>query len=99
MNTGLSMLPTSQKPSMSLTPFRRKPSKLPSDTLKQRGQPMPKSKLGVREKKPVIEVGSGNVFKDLGFSDDRAVNMFVRGQLALEIRDIIEKAGWSQRQA
>ena len=60
---------------------------------------MPKSKLGVREKKPVIEVGSGNVFKDLGFSDDRAVNMFVRGQLALEIRDIIEKAGWSQRQA
>lgn len=60
---------------------------------------MPKSKQSEQKSEPIFEVGSGNIFKDLGFPDDEAVNMFARGQLALEIRDIIEKNGWSQRQA
>lgn len=41
----------------------------------------------------------GNIFKDLGFPDDEAASMFARGQLAIEIRKIIERKGWSQRQA
>jgi predicted XRE-type DNA-binding protein len=60
---------------------------------------MPKSKQYEQKKEPTFEIGSGNIFKDLGFSDDEAVNMFARGQLALEIRDIIEKNGWTQRRA
>lgn len=60
---------------------------------------MLKSKRYKKAKSAVIKVGSDNIFKELGFADDEAVNMFARGQLALEIRDIIEKNGWSQRQA
>lgn len=60
---------------------------------------MPKSRKSEQNSKPTYEVGSGNIFKDLGFPDEEAVNLFARGQLALEIRDIIEKNGWSQRQA
>jgi predicted XRE-type DNA-binding protein len=60
---------------------------------------MLKSKRYKKVKRAVIKVGSDNIFKELGFADDEAVNMFARGQLALEIRAIIEKQGWSQRQA
>ena len=61
---------------------------------------MPKSKKSACKKsKPKFEESSGNIFKDLGFSDDEAASMLARGQLAIEIRKIIETNGWSQRQA
>jgi predicted XRE-type DNA-binding protein len=47
----------------------------------------------------VWEVSSGNVFKDLGFSEEEAVNLLARAQLMSHIRSLIQKRGWSQRKA
>jgi predicted XRE-type DNA-binding protein len=52
-----------------------------------------------RDHELAFERGSGNIFKDLGFPDDEAASMLVRGQLAIEIRKIIADNGWSQRRA
>ena len=43
--------------------------------------------------------GSGNVFKDIGYSDAEAANLLARAELMLKLRDIIKKNGWSQREA
>lgn len=48
--------------------------------------------------KPWIE-SCGNVFKDIGFSDEEAANLFARSTLMLQIRHIIEENGWTQEQA
>ncbi|HEY9868681.1 MAG TPA: helix-turn-helix transcriptional regulator [Candidatus Obscuribacterales bacterium] len=48
---------------------------------------------------PAWEEGSDNIFKDLGFSGDEAVNLLARADLMIEIRRIIKERGWSQRQA
>ena len=45
-----------------------------------------------------LESGSGNVFKDIGFSDDEAINLSVRAQLTSTLKDLIEKSGMSQRE-
>ncbi len=42
---------------------------------------------------------SGNVFKDIGYSDTEAANLMARAQLMLKVRDIIKAKGWSQREA
>lgn len=60
---------------------------------------MPKSKENENPDELVFEASSGNIFSDLGFSDDEALSMQARGQLAIEIRRIIEAKGWSQREA
>lgn len=43
--------------------------------------------------------GSGNIFKDLGFSNEEAVNLLARADLMSHIRSLIQEHGWSQRQA
>ncbi len=60
---------------------------------------MPKSKEDEKTNEIALEVGSGNIFSDLGFPEDQAVSMQARGQLAIEIRKIIEAEGLSQREA
>lgn len=45
-----------------------------------------------------LEPSSGNVFKDIGFSDDEAINLSVRTQLTSTLKDLIEQSGMSQRQ-
>ena len=60
---------------------------------------MPKSKEDDKTNEIAFEEGSGNIFRDLGFPEDEAVSMQARGQLAIEIRKIIEAEGWSQREA
>ena len=60
---------------------------------------MPKSKEDAKTNEIAFEEGSGNIFTDLGFPEDEAVSMQARGQLAIEIRKIIEAEGWSQREA
>lgn len=50
-----------------------------------------------REKEFDVEHGSGNVFKDIGYTDAEAANLIVRAELMLRIRDIIQENGWSQR--
>ena len=46
-----------------------------------------------------VEHGSGNVFKDIGFSDSEAANLMARAELMLKVRDIIQENGWTQREA
>lgn len=44
-------------------------------------------------------VGSGNVFRDLGFKDSEAQNLLLRTDLMAEIQRSIRKAGLSQTEA
>jgi predicted XRE-type DNA-binding protein len=63
---------------------------------------MPKHKntdKAKRKPKRTVEESSGNVFKDIGYSDAEAANLLARAELMLKVRDIIEANGWSQRQA
>ncbi len=46
-----------------------------------------------------FEASSDNIFRDLGFPEDEAINLHIRGLLAIEISNIIEQNGWSQRRA
>ena len=50
-------------------------------------------------KKRDYEIGSGNIFKDLGFEDEQAINLLARTDLIIEIRRIIKENGWSQAEA
>ena len=60
---------------------------------------MPKCKdSGKPKPKFDVEHSSGNVFKDIGYSDAEAINLLARAQLMLKIRDIIAKNKWSQRE-
>ena len=52
-----------------------------------------------KQAEPVYEVGSGNIFVDLGFPEEEAVNMLVRANLMGTIRQIIRGNGWTQEQA
>ena len=61
---------------------------------------MRKSKTSrVKKTGPAFEVGSGNIFVDLGFPEEQAVNMLARAELMGEIREIIRANGWTQEQA
>lgn len=60
---------------------------------------MPKSKEKENPDELVLEESSGNIFSDLGYSEDEAASMQACGQLAMEIRRIIEAKGWSWREA
>jgi predicted XRE-type DNA-binding protein len=46
-----------------------------------------------------IQRSSGNVFKDLGFSDAEAESLQIRCDLMIEIEKIINANGWTQAQA
>lgn len=41
----------------------------------------------------------GNVYRDLGFSDDEAANLLVRSELMLMVKDLIRERGWTQQEA
>ncbi len=61
---------------------------------------MPKYKeSGKRKPKFDVERGSGNVFKDIGFSDAEAASLLARAQLMLKLRDVIQANGWTQHEA
>lgn len=46
-----------------------------------------------------ITRGSGNVFRDIGFSKDEAENLKLRAELMIRIDDYYEKSGLTQAQA
>lgn len=46
-----------------------------------------------------ITKSSGNVFKDLGFSEHEAANLLIRADLAIAIREHIKKKGLTQTEA
>jgi predicted XRE-type DNA-binding protein len=61
---------------------------------------MPKPRRRVKSKtEPIFEIGTDNIFVDLGFSEDEAVSLLARSELAMEIRNIIEEKGWTQHRA
>jgi len=41
----------------------------------------------------------GNVFKDLGFSDDEAANLLVRSQMMMMVQETVRQRGWTQKKA
>lgn len=43
--------------------------------------------------------GSGNVFRDLGFSAEEAQNLRLRSELMIEIEDFVEASGLTQKEA
>jgi predicted XRE-type DNA-binding protein len=48
---------------------------------------------------PRHEVGSGNIFVDLGFPEEEAVNILARANLMRTIRETIRENGWTQEEA
>jgi predicted XRE-type DNA-binding protein len=46
-----------------------------------------------------VHSSSGNVFKDMGKSDDEATNLLMRSKLMLEIEETIKTKGWTQAHA
>ena len=52
-----------------------------------------------KNRKLKIFVGSGNVFKDLGRTDEEATNLMMRSVLMSEIEKIIEENAWTQERA
>lgn len=47
----------------------------------------------------LIERGSGDVFRDLGFPASEAANLRLRADLALRVRRYVERAGMTQTDA
>ena len=65
---------------------------------------MPKSKqneknMSSNENDMELIESSGNVYKDLGFSDDEAANLVVRSELILMVKNLIRERGWTQKEA
>ena len=54
-------------------------------------------RLKVRKASPEYEIGSGNVYADLGFRD--ASEMLVKAQLVSKIAELIQKKGYTQSEA
>ena len=63
---------------------------------------MPNSKTIASKKSSkshVIERSSGDVFIDLGFTQEEAANLTLRSQLMLVLKDAIKARGWTQQKA
>jgi len=48
---------------------------------------------------PEIIQGCTNVFEDLGFAPEEALNLKIRADLMLTIKHFIQTKGWTQKQA
>jgi predicted XRE-type DNA-binding protein len=48
---------------------------------------------------PEVIQGGSNVFEDLGFAPEEALNLKIRADLMLNIRRFIQSQGWTQKQA
>jgi predicted XRE-type DNA-binding protein len=46
-----------------------------------------------------ITLGSENIFEDLGFEGEEALNLKVRADLMLDLRNYIQAHGWTQKEA
>lgn len=49
--------------------------------------------------KPKMQRGSGNVFRDLGFSEEEAHNLSLRSELMMRIEDFVKRSGMTQAAA
>jgi predicted XRE-type DNA-binding protein len=46
-----------------------------------------------------ITIGSSNVFKDLGFEAEEAINLKIRADLMIDLRHFIQSQQWTQTEA
>ncbi|WP_107666486.1 helix-turn-helix domain-containing protein [Cyanothece sp. BG0011] len=46
-----------------------------------------------------VTLAQDNIFADLGFSEDEAVNLKIRADLMLTLRSFIKAKGWTQKDA
>jgi predicted XRE-type DNA-binding protein len=46
-----------------------------------------------------IVIAQDNIFADLGFSEEEAINLKIRADLMLELRSFIKRQGWTQKKA
>ncbi len=60
---------------------------------------MQKYKKTEKRNKLMIEKSSGNVFADIGYPEEQAINIMARLELMMQIEDIIKKHGWTQKHA
>jgi predicted XRE-type DNA-binding protein len=62
---------------------------------------MQKSKRPEQKNKEPLEFyeSSGNIFKDLGRSDQEAASLLLRSELMLAVKETIQKHGWTQHEA
>ena len=51
-----------------------------------------------KQNDPWIE-SCGNIYKDLGFTDEEAANLMARATLILQVQQIIKENHWTQEQA
>jgi predicted XRE-type DNA-binding protein len=49
--------------------------------------------------KHLVTKGTGNVFRDLGFSDEKAAELVLKSSLLLAIQETIREQGWKQAEA
>jgi predicted XRE-type DNA-binding protein len=58
------------------------------------------SKKSDKSKRPIkVEYGSGNVFRDIGFSEEESANLLLRSTLIIAIKETIEAHEWTQAEA
>ena len=79
--------------------FERAAGKHPIDTSKLADQFMRNSRTNDTPSDDGSDSADNNVFPDLGFDNSEAVNLHIRGLLAIEICRVIRSNGWSQRKA
>ena len=48
---------------------------------------------------PEVIQSDANVFKDLGFAPEEALNLKIRADLMLNLKRFIQSQGWTQKQA
>jgi predicted XRE-type DNA-binding protein len=46
-----------------------------------------------------VTKGTGNVFRDLGFSDEKSAELMFKSSLLLAIQETIRERGWKQAEA
>lgn len=46
-----------------------------------------------------VRLGNDNIFEDLGFEAEEALNLKIRADLMLDLRSTIQAQGWTQKEA
>ena len=46
-----------------------------------------------------VTLENDNIFEDLGFEAEEAINLKIRADLMLDLRSYIQKRGWTQKEA
>ena len=50
-------------------------------------------------KRTTVTKGSGNIFRDLGFSEERSAELILKSSLLQALQDTIRERGWKQVEA